>query len=80
MIAIKTTKSEIKKRGDMIWLMYTDLPNSMLAIENNHPTLNQIYDILVEFHHQGKQITLCKVPAHTRIKEKEEADKIANKQ
>ena len=48
----------------------------MLAIENNrgnHPILNQIYDILVELHNQGKQITLCKVHAHTRIKGNEEA-------
>ena len=31
----------------------------MLAIENkgeNHPILNQIYDILTELHNQGKQL------------------------
>ena len=42
--------------------------SSMLAIENNrenHPKLNQIYDILVELHNQGKQTTLCKVPVHS---------------
>ena len=46
-------------------------------IENNrenHPILNQIYDILAELHNQGKQITLCKVPAHMRVEENEEAD------
>ena len=50
----------------------------MLAIENkreNHPILNQIYGILVKFHSQEKQITLCKVPAHTGIKGNEVADK-----
>ena len=50
----------------------------MLAIENNkenHPILNEIYDILVELHNQGKQITLCKVPTHIVIKGNEEADK-----
>ena len=52
----------------------------MLAIENNrenHPIWNQIYDILAELHNQGKQIALCKVPAHIRIKVNEEADKPA---
>ena len=52
----------------------------MLAIENNrenHPILNQIYDILTELHNQGKQLTLCKVPAHIGIKGNEEADKAA---
>ena len=43
----------------------------------NHPILNQIYDILVELQNQGKQNTLCKVPAHTGIKENEELDKAA---
>ena len=52
----------------------------MLAIENNrekHPILNRIYDILTELHNQGKQLTLCKVPAHIGIKGNEEADKAA---
>ena len=54
----------------------------MLAIENNrenHLILNQIYDILAELQNQGKQITLCKVPAHIGVKGNEEAD-IAAKQ
>ena len=54
--------------------------SSILAIENNrenHPILNQIYDIIAEPHKQGKQIILCKVPAHTGIKGNEEADKAA---
>ena len=37
----------------------------------NHPILNQIYDILTKLHNQGKEITLCKVPAHIGIKENE---------
>ena len=69
---------EIQKREDMRWLIYTDLLNSMLAIEKNrenHPILNQKYEVLAELHNQGKQITLCKVPAHIGIKGNEEADK-----
>ena len=52
----------------------------MHAIKNNrenHPILNQIYNILVELHNQGKQIVLCKVHARIRIKGNEEADKAA---
>ena len=36
----------------------------MLAIENNgenHPILNQIYDILTELHNQEKHLALCKI-------------------
>ena len=40
-------------------------------------SLNQIYDILTELHKQGKQLTLCKVPAYIGIKRNEEADKAA---
>ena len=40
----------------------------------NNPILNQIYDILIELHNQGKQLTLCKIPIH---KENEETDKEA---
>ena len=64
----------------MRWVMYTYLLSSMLAINNNrenHPTLNQIYDILAEFHNQGKLITLCKVTVHIGIKENEETNKTA---
>ena len=60
--------------------MYSDMLSSILAIENNRenqPILNQIYDKLTELHGQRKQLTLCKVPAHIRIKENEEADKAA---
>ena len=56
----------------------------MLAIENNKenlPILNQIYDILTELQNQGKQLRLCKVPAHIPahigIKGNKEADKAA---
>ena len=45
--------------------------------QRNHPILNKIYDTLAELHIQGKQITLCKVPAHIGIKGKEEANKAA---
>ena len=67
----------------MRWVIYTDLLSSMLAIKNNrenHPILNHIYDILAEFHNLGKCITLCKVPAHIKIKGNVEADKAAKKQ
>ena len=52
----------------------------MLTIENNrenHPILNQIYDILTELQNLGKQLTLCKVPAHIGIKGNEEEVKAA---
>ena len=58
---------EIRGRDDMRWVIYTDSLSSMLAIENNrenHPILNQIYDILAELQNQGKQITICKVLPH----------------
>ena len=34
-------------------------------------------DILAELQNQGKQITICKVPAHIGVKGNEEADKTA---
>ena len=80
MTAIKIAMREIRKREDMRWVMYTDSLSSMLAIENNkenHTILNQMYDILAELHNKGKQIILCKVPAHIGIKGNEEADKAA---
>ena len=52
----------------------------MLAIKNNrenHPILNQIYDILTKLQNQGKQLTKCKIPAHIEIKGNEEADEAA---
>ena len=64
---------EIKERENIRWVIYTDSLSSILAIENNrenHPILNQIYDILTELQNQGKQLTLCKVPAHTGVKGK----------
>ena len=42
---------EIKEREEIRWVIYTDSLSSMLAIENNrenHPILNQIYEILTE--------------------------------
>ena len=38
---------------------------------------NQIYDILTELQNQGKQLKLCKAPAHIKGKGNEEADKAA---
>ena len=52
----------------------------MLAIQNkrdNHPILNQIYDILTKLQIQGKQLALCKVSAYIEIKPNEEAAKQA---
>ena len=60
----------------MRWVIFTDLLSSMLAIEN-HPILNQIYDILAELYNQGKQIILSKVLSYIGIKRNEEADKAA---
>ena len=62
----------------MGWAIYTHLMSSMLAIQNNRknlPIINQICDILAVLHNQGKQIILCKIPAHIGIKGKEEANK-----
>ena len=78
--AIKTAMREIMVKDDMRWVIYTDSLSSMLAIENNkenHPILIQIYDILAELRNQGKQITICKVPAHIGVKGNEKADKAA---
>ena len=57
---------EIEKIEDIRWVIYTDSLSSMRVIENNrenHPILNQIYDILAVLQNLGKEITLCKVPA-----------------
>ena len=51
----------------------------MQAIEfnrDNHPKLNQIYDMLAKLKNEGKNITLCEVYAHIEFKCKEAADKI----
>ena len=56
MTAIKLAVREIKKSEVMRWVIYTDSMSSILSIENNrenHPILNQIYDILAELHKQG---------------------------
>ena len=45
--------NEIKEKEDIGWVIYADSLSSMLAIEKNrenHPILNQIYDILTELH------------------------------
>ena len=75
-----TANKETKEKEDIRWVIYTDSLSSILAIENNresHPILNQIYDILTDLQNQGKQLTLCKVPAHLGIKGNENADKAA---
>ena len=43
--------------------------------KENHPILNQMYDILAELQKHNKKITICKVPAHIRIKGNQEVDK-----
>ena len=58
--------------------IFTDSQSSIQYIKHNkenHPLLNQIYDILAELQAQNKKIILCKVPAHIGIKINEEADK-----
>ena len=80
MTAIKTALGEIKKREGNNWVIYTDSQSSIQAIESNkenHLILNQIYDILADLQDQEKQITLCKVPAHTGVKRNEDADQAA---
>ena len=80
MTAIKIALREVLKKKEKSWVIYTDSQSSMQAIESNkenHPILNQIYDLLADLKEQKKQITLCKVPAHAGIKGNEEADKAA---
>ena len=51
MTAIETAMREKRGKDDVRWVIYTLSLSSMLAIENNrenHPILNQIYDILAE--------------------------------
>ena len=52
MTAIKIVLKEIKKkREDKRWVLYTDFQSSVQSIEynkENHPILNQIYDILAD--------------------------------
>ena len=57
MSAIKIAMREKQKRKDIRWVIYTDSLSSVIAIEykrENHPILNQIYDILLELHNKGK--------------------------
>ena len=41
------------------------------TIKENHPILNQMYNILAELQAQDKKITMCKVHAHIGIEENE---------
>ena len=80
MTATKTGMKEIKEKEDIRWVMNTDSLSSMLAIRNNrenHQILNQIYDIITELLNKGKQLTLCKIPAHIGVKGNEETGKAA---
>ena len=45
--------------------------------KENCPILNQIYDVIAELQEQNKNITLCKVPAHGRIKGNKGGDEAA---
>ena len=62
-----TAMKEIKEREEIRWVIYKDSLSSMLAIENNrenHPILNQIYDILTDLH--NKKNSSCYVKSlHT---------------
>ena len=47
--------------------IFTDSQSSIQYIKHNkenHPLLNQIYDILAELQAQNKKIITCKVPTH----------------
>ena len=62
-----SNERDTKKRVHEIGNIYTVLLSSMFTIENNrenHPILNQIYDMLAELYNQEKHITLCKVYTH----------------
>ena len=68
MTAIEIAMRELKKREDMRWVIYTDFLSSVLAIENNrenHPILNQMYDILGEFHNSRENQSLYIKSLHT---------------
>ena len=61
MTAIKIAFKEIQKREAISCVIYTDFQSSMQLIqynEENHPILNQIYNILVELRALNKQIIL----------------------
>ena len=72
MTAIKIALKETQKGEVKRWVIYTDFQSSIQSIQynkENHPILNQIYDILVDLQKQKKkQIALCKVPDHMEIK------------
>ena len=60
-------------------MIYTDslsFKQSIKFNKENHPILNQIFDMLAELKNQGKHIILRKVPVHMGI-EKNEAVKEA---
>ena len=69
MTAIIETLKEIHKRKEKKISMKSNSYN-----KENHPIINQIYYILVELLAQDKIITLCKLPAYKKIKEKEAID------
>ena len=61
MTAIKIALKEIKKNKGDSWVIYTDSQSSMQAIEcnkENHPIINQIYDILADIKEQKKNYSL----------------------
>ena len=75
---------EIHNRENKQCIIYTDSLSSMQSIKfnrQNHPLLNQIYDMLAKLKNQGKHIILWKkVPVHMGMKDNKTADKVANKQ
>ena len=82
-MTIKRAVGEIQKREDIRWVIYTDSLSSMLAIENNrenHPILNQIYDILVGLNNQGKKSLYVKSLHTYELKEKKRQTRQQNKQ
>ena len=74
-MAIKSALKEINKRNGKRWVIITHTKCSMLYNKENHPILNQIYDITEELQNKNKQIILCKVPAHIGIELNKRADK-----
>ena len=68
--AMKTAMRVKTERGDGLSGMcrLIELNADLQKQQRRDPMLNRMCDILTVLHNQGKQLTLCKVPAYIGIK------------